>query len=251
MLKAFADGLIFGESFGDGPARVIWLHGWGRSGQDFRTAGERLAARGIASTAFDLPGFGASPAPVAATGARGYDELIAPAIREATLGHPYVVVGHSFGGRIASVLAATPESNVLGVVFAGAPLVPRSIVPRRPSRRYRALRRAASWGLVSQERMDRARQRYGSADYRNATGVMRDVLVATVNESYESELAHISAPAIFVWGELDTDVPVAVAQRAAALVRGTSSVREFAGRGHLVPLDNPDALVQAAEELSR
>jgi len=33
--------------------------------------------------------------------------------------------------------------------------------------------------------LEAARQKYGSRDYRDATGVMRDVLVASVNESYE------------------------------------------------------------------
>ena len=43
-------------------------------------------------------------------------------------------------------------------------------------------------GLVSEQRLDRARNRFGSADYRAAEGVMRSVLVEAVGESYEAEL---------------------------------------------------------------
>lgn len=249
MLRAFGEGQVFGEPYGDGTPQVIWLHGWGRSSADFRVAGEALAARGISSLALDLPGFGASPAPTSAMGARGYAELVGPVLHEATQGEPYVVVGHSFGGRIAAVLASRSDAALRGVVFAGAPLVARTTVKKRPPLQYRLIRAAAKWHLISATRLEAAKRKHGSADYRNASGVMRDVLVATVNESYESELAQISQPVIFVWGARDTDVPFDVAQRAASILRGESVLREFPERGHLVPIDNAEALVAAALEL--
>jgi len=228
---------------------VIWLHGWGRSSADFRAAAESLATRGIASLALDLPGFGASPAPETPVGARGYADLIGPAVREATHGAPFVIVGHSFGGRIAAVLGSQNISGLHGLVFAGAPLVARSGSRRRAPRAYRLIRTAAKLHLVSDARLEAAKRKYGSADYRNATGVMRDVLVATVNETYEPELAAIAVPCTFVWGEGDMDVPFDVAQRAAGLIAGTSVVRGIPRCGHLVPRDNPAALVDAVEEM--
>ena len=249
MLRAFAEGHIFGEPFGEGTPKVIWLHGWGRSSADFRVAGETLAARGVASLALDLPGFGASPAPDSPMGARGYAELIGPVVREATHGEPYVLVGHSFGGRIAAVLGSRGEAGLRGLVFAGAPLVARTTSPRRTPWPYRLVRTAAKWHLVSPGRLEAAKRKYGSVDYRNATGVMRDVLVATVNETYEAELAAITTPSIFVWGANDSDVPPNIAQRAAALVRRTPIVREIQGCGHLVPRDGTVALVEATVEL--
>ena len=249
MLRAFAEGRIFGDVFGDGTPRVIWLHGWGRSSADFREAGESLAARGIASVALDLPGFGATPAPETPMGARGYAALIESVVHEATHGEPFVIVGHSFGGRIAAVLGSQSIDGLRGLVFAGAPLVARSGSRRRAPRAYRLVRSAAKLHLVSNERLEAAKQKYGSVDYRNATGVMRDVLVATVNESYEAELAAIVVPCTFVWGAGDTDVPFDVAQRASQLLTGQSVVREIPDCGHLVPRDNAAALVDAVEEL--
>jgi len=58
---------------------VLWLHGWARRGEDFRAVALELAQRGVASVALDLPGFGASPVPGLAGGARHYAELILPA----------------------------------------------------------------------------------------------------------------------------------------------------------------------------
>ena len=247
VLRAYGDGTVFGEPFGVGPVRVIWLHGWGRRGQDFAAAASELARRGVASVALDLPGFGASPDPTAAGGARHYAELVLPSLVEVGDG-PFVVVGHSFGGTVASVLAADHPEIVRALVLTGAPLL------RRPSTRkapwtYRALRWLHARKLVSDERMEAARQKFGSRDYRNATGVMRDVLVASVNESYEDELARLDVPVTLLWGDEDREVPLDVATRAMALVTPTPTLTVLPGIGHLVPTEAPDAFVNVVGAL--
>ncbi len=69
--------------------------------------------------------------------------------------------------------------------------VPRLVEPARvpaPSAGYRLVRWLHRQGVVNDERMEKLRRRRGSDDYRNATGVMRDVLVIAVNEHYEDVL---------------------------------------------------------------
>lgn len=200
-----------------------------------------LAARGIASVAIDLPGFGASPLPSQAGGARWYAELVAPLLREVS-DQPVIVVGHSFGGRVATVLAASHPELVRGVLLTGVPLVRRGDSRRSPWR-YRALRALADRGVVREEWLERARQHYGSADYRATTGILRAVLVATVNESYEPELAVMQMPVALVWGEQDRDVPLEVATRAAALLPQPPTMTTIAACGHLVPTTAPKELL--------
>jgi len=243
VLRAYGDGKLFGEPYGEGPLRVVFLHGWGRQGQDFATAASALADHGVSSLTLDLPGFGATPAPETAGGARQYAELVAPTLR--SLGdEPLVLVGHSFGGRIAVVLAATYPELVRALVLTGAPLVHKNSSSKSP-RAYRVARWLHGKGLMSDERMEAARKKHGSADYRNARGVMRDVLVASVNESYEDELAHVAAPVWMVWGENDLDVPVAIAERASALLQHPASLEVVSGAGHLLPISAPASLVTA------
>ncbi len=66
--------------------------------------------------------------------------------------------------------------------------------------------------------MEARRHRSGSSDYRAASGVMRDVFVRLVNETYEDELREITCPVELVWGSDDTAAPVAVAERAVELL---------------------------------
>jgi len=247
VLRAYGDGSLFGEPYGEGPVRVIWLHGWARRGQDFAAAANELARRGVASVALDLPGFGASPAPSSPGGARHYAELVTPVFSEIGDG-PFVLVGHSFGGTVACVVAADHPELVRSLVLTGAPLLrsPSSSSPKI----YRALRGLHARGVVSDARMETARQKYGSNDYRQATGVMRKVLVISVNESYEDELARLDVPVTLLWGEADREVPLDVATRASALLTTTHTLQSLLGIGHLLPSEAPGELANVVGALA-
>jgi len=118
VLRAYANGTIFGETYGEGEIRVIWLHGWGRTGADFAKSAELLAQRGVASLALDLPGFGASPPPATAGGARTYATLLVSALKEVG-STPVVLVGHSF-----ALYRSTAGEAIIGWAF--APRVPNN-----------------------------------------------------------------------------------------------------------------------------
>jgi pimeloyl-ACP methyl ester carboxylesterase len=251
MLRAYLDGALFGSASGDGPPRVVLLHGWRRTHEDFAAVVDALDEHQVSSVALDLPGFGATPPPATAMGARGYAAGLAELVESvAASGTAPVVVGHSFGGRVATCLAAARPDVVGGVVLSGVPLVRAGIPRGRTSRRYRLVRAAARLGLVSDARLEAARRRHGSADYRAATGVVRDVLVASVAESYEAELATLRCPVALIWGRDDATVPLAVAEAATALVPG-ATLEVLDGVGHLVPTEAPAPLAAAVLAMLR
>jgi pimeloyl-ACP methyl ester carboxylesterase len=235
VLKAYAGGRLFGAASGSGRPWVLALHGWGRTHRDFD---EVLV--GVDGIALDLPGFGAAPAPPDSWSTDQYAEWIAPVLTELSPGS--VVVGHSFGGRVATHLAAQHPERIGVLVLAGVPLVPD---PDRSRHRIpaafrigRALHRA---GMVSDDRMEALRQRYGSSDYRSASGVMREVMVKAVNETYEAPFAAFPGPVELIWGEDDREVPVVVATRAQTLRSGVS-LTVCPGTAHLVPTEAPSRL---------
>jgi pimeloyl-ACP methyl ester carboxylesterase len=197
----------------------------------------------LAAVALDLPGFGATAPPPAAWGAADYADCVAAVIDEMAV--PVVVVGHSFGGRVAVHLAASRPELVRGLVLTGVPLL-RVRPPRRPARGYRLVRRLHRAGLVGEDRMEAARQRYGSADYRAVQGVMRQVHVTAVAETYEDQLAAIGCPVSLVWGDDDAEVPLAVAEAAAAQL-AVAELTVCPGAGHLTPLTVPGVLRAAVE----
>jgi pimeloyl-ACP methyl ester carboxylesterase len=244
VLRAYRNGTIFGTTFGDGPPTVLGLHGWARRARDFDHV-----FTGLDAVAIDLPGFGASPPPPEAWGSAQYAAALVPVIEELqTPVAPLVVVGHSFGGRVAVHLAAARPDLVRAVVLSGVPLVrvPGTTSRRPPVLAFRLGRALHRVGVVSETRMERLRQRYGSRDYASATGVLRQVLVQVVNETYEAPLRAIACPVELAWGELDDVAPVPVAEAAAALCSG-AHLSVCAGAGHLTLTAAPDCVRAAID----
>jgi pimeloyl-ACP methyl ester carboxylesterase len=213
-----------GEKFGTQPPNVLALHGWGRSGSDFAGILE-----GHNALALHLPGFGSTPPPPAAWSPGDYADRVAEAMEGLD---PQVVVGHSFGGRIAIRLAARHPHRVSALVLTGVPLT-RVKPARRSAPAFALAKRLHRWGLVSEKVMEKNRQKYGSPDYKNARGVMREILVKTVAEDYLEDAARISAPVTLVWGELDVPAPLEAAQKSLDYFPH-ATLRVVTGAAHLL-----------------
>ena len=215
---------------------IVYLHGWGRTRRDFMAVASQRPGMSP-----DLPGFGSSVQPTVAMGSAEYATGVLEAITEWTGPERVLLVGHSFGGRIALQIAASAPQSVHGLIIAGTPLF-RTEIKARPPMLYRAARRLHRLGLASDARLDSARKRYGSADYLAAKGVMREIFVRVVNESYETELAEVRCPTAFVWGRSDTAAPVEDARRAHRIVDG--SVLQEQDCGHDIHLEHPELFVE-------
>lgn len=239
MLSALAGGEVMAERYGAAPARVVALHGWLRTHHDFDAV-----LRGFDAVAPDLPGFGATAPPPEAWGSARYAEALARVLEGEAA--PVVLVGHSFGGRVAVCLAAARPELVSALVLSGVPLLrPEGMAAPRPSLRLRAAKAMHRAGMLSDARLEARRRRSGPADYRAVSGVMRDVFVRVVNETsdgtYTAALASLGCPLELVWGANDTAAPRVVAETAATLA-GDARVHVLEGVGHLTPLEAPEAL---------
>jgi pimeloyl-ACP methyl ester carboxylesterase len=134
---------------------------------------------------------------------------------------------------------------VSALVLTGVPLLrPPGTARVRPALAFRVGRTLHARRLIGEARMEALRRRYGSADYRAETGVMRAVHVRAVNETYEDQLRAVRCPVELVWGANDTTVPATVAGAAAALL-AHARVTVLPGVGHLTPLAAPEALAEA------
>ena len=133
-------------------------------------------------------------------------------------------------------------------MLSGVPLHRRPGARSKPALRLRIARTLAAHGIVGQDRIEELRQRYGSDDYRAASGVMRDILVRTLAEDYADALAAVRCPVELVWGDDDTAAPLAVAEQ---VQRELSEAHLVVchGAGHLTPLTVPDELRAALGRL--
>jgi pimeloyl-ACP methyl ester carboxylesterase len=242
MLTTFDNARIFGSRYGSGPPTVLALHGWARDHSDF----DAMFGGRLDGIALDLPGFGATPPPDEPWGSPEYAKAVLPVLSE--MATPVVVVGHSFGGRVAVHLAQRAKADIRALVLTGVPLVGDGGAPRKPPRNVRIAKRLAALHLVSDRRLEAARQQHGSPDYRAAEGVMRPILVKLLHEDYSEALAAVRCPVELIWGMDDREVPLA---RAEKLVRMIPDARltVYEDAGHLTPLTLPTELRAVVEQL--
>ncbi len=231
---------------------VLYLHGWGRSRRDLKHL-ERLRPGML----LDLPGFGASPAPTKAIGSKEYAVQALEAITQwmdtqltnsQCSNTQHVIVGHSFGGRVALQLAALAPHQVRGLIISGTPLF-RDHANQKLPLTFRTVKKMRQLGLIGEARLDAARRKHGSVDYLATSGVMREVFVRVVNESYEEALSEIRCSTAFVWGTGDSAAPVADAVKAQQMVHG--SVLETRECGHNIHIDHPEIFLDFIDRFSK
>lgn len=219
---------------------VVVMHGWGCTADTVKVLADAAAAAGCDVFNVDLPGFGASPEPESAWTVYDYADCMEQFCHELGLKSP-VLVGHSFGGRLAIIMASrTDVSKVILVDAAG-------IKPRRSPAYYikvytfkaaKAVLPVLLGKKLGQKIIDRWRSKAGSSDYRQSTPMMRAIMSKAVNEDLRHLLPSISAPTLLVWGAKDTATPIADARLMQKLIPDAGLV-EYEDAGHYSFLDRP------------
>lgn len=94
------------------------LHGWALGQHTYRDVVERLAAEGVRVIAPSLPGFGpTAELPSTSFSLSGYANWVAELLDSLDVDEPAVVVGHSFGGGVATRFAHDHPHRVRSLVL--------------------------------------------------------------------------------------------------------------------------------------
>lgn len=179
---------------------VILLHGWGGSVASFKGVFDFLSVLGREVAAIDFPGFGDSPEPPESWGIYDYARIVIE-FAEALGYEKFVLVGHSFGGRVAIILGKLKAVEKI-VLVDSAGLKPR-----------RGLRYGIRVGAYKLKKRLGLRPSGGSADYRALSPGMRPVFTRVVNTHLDKELKLIGCPVLILWGDEDRETPMYMAKR--------------------------------------
>ncbi len=213
------------ETLGSSGPSIVMLHGWGQSRSDLRPLG-KLLAKAATVHLVDLPGFGESPLPAATWSTADYALHLDAHLQARGIATP-ILLGHSFGGRVAVQLAGLFPARVRGLVLMAAAGLPGKRSPLRSLR----LQGVRSLGFIL-KRVERITalpthawfvRRFGSRDYKQA-GALRGILVRAVNEDLTSVATRIRCPTLLIWGEEDTETPLEMGRRYHAAIAGSELV---------------------------
>lgn len=179
---------------------ILLLHGWGQNIEMMKFIGDRLADR-FRITILDFPGFGESDEPTIPWTISDYSLLIERLVQELKIKKP-IIMGHSFGGRVAIRYSANHPIEKL--VLFGSPCVrlqqklPLSV---RILKKLKTLPGLDAFG-------EKMKKYIGSRDYKAASPIMRQTLVQVVNEDLSEFAKKIEEPTLLIWGDQDTEAPV-------------------------------------------
>jgi pimeloyl-ACP methyl ester carboxylesterase len=183
---------------------ILLLHGWGQNIEMMKPIGDNFCDK-YRITILDFPGFGESEEPKEAWTIDKYSLMLEEFIKETGIKKP-IVMGHSFGGRVAIRYSA--RNNIEKLVLFGSPCIR---IQEELSLKVKILKKLKT--LPGMNKIGEYMKQYiGSRDYKAASPIMRETLVYVVNEDLSKYAREIEEPTLLIWGEQDTEAPVSDAK---------------------------------------
>jgi pimeloyl-ACP methyl ester carboxylesterase len=196
---------------------VVILHGWNLSAPRFAPLKEALTTLGYNVHTLDLPGFGKEPAPEKSWHIVEYADFLKGYFQRKRITNA-VLIGHSFGGRVALKFAQLHPQALKAIVLTGTPGF--SPVPKGKLLLFLLVAKIGRV-LFSVPPLtffaDWARRLLyyvaGAKDFFRAEGVMKQTFKNVVQDSLVEAMETLAVPCLLIWGEFDVIVPVAIARQ--------------------------------------
>lgn len=186
---------------------VVLLHGWGQNKEMMANIFHHLKDS-FHVVSLDFPGFGESDEPHDVWGVSDYEAFLHEFMTQLHITKP-ILIGHSFGCRVAIRYAKDHPDNVNKMCLTGA----AGIRPKRGLDYHIKTKafKAGKWVLKAtgqNKRLEELQKNAGSEDYRNASAVMRPTFVKVVNDDISDILKDVKCSVLLVWGENDVATPL-------------------------------------------
>jgi pimeloyl-ACP methyl ester carboxylesterase len=194
---------------------LLLLHGWGMDLTTFDQLTTQLKKK-FRVIRFDFPGFGQSPNPIDDWSVNDYACLTRDILKKLMVGRLYAVVGHSFGGRViikgVSEGLISPEKVAL---IGTAGVKPRQRIKKMS---FKAIAKSGKFitSIPVVRKLQPSLRSYlygvaGSSDYL-ADVKMQRIFKNVIEEDLLPEVSNIIQPTLLLWGETDTETPLADSQ---------------------------------------
>lgn len=217
---------------------VVLLHGWGADLHSFDFVIPSLSE--YRTVRIDLPGHGESSEPERVYGVDDFCGCVRALLDGIGVSSP-TLVGHSNGGRIIIKLLADGYDAEKAVLIDSAGIIPkRTLSYKFKVWRYKTAKKLIKlfYGKRADEKLEMLKKSHGSADYKNASGVMRDTMVKLVNTDLKPCLEKINVPTLLIWGTEDSATPISDGRLMESLIKDSGLV-ELQGGSHWAFVEQP------------
>jgi len=234
MLKNIGGVNVNYIDYGKGKDTVVLLHGWGQNIQMMQPIGDNLS-KSNRVIIIDLPGFGLSEEPKNIWSLYDYVECVHELLNSLDIKNP-ILMGHSFGGKISLLYAS--KYSVKKLVAFGSPYKKEI---KKLSLKTKILKFLKRVPVIN--KLEKLAKKYiGSTDYKQASEMMRKILVDHVNLDITEEVKKIKCPTLLIWGTKDEDASINNAYELEQLI-SDAGVVEYDGCTHYAYLERLDRTI--------
>ena len=177
---------------------LIYLHGWGQN-IDMMMPIAKPFIKKHNVLLIDLPGFGLSSEPNEEWSLYDYADMVHELSKKLKIKSP-ILIGHSFGGKISICYALKYEVSKL--ILLASPYKKAIKKENVKTKMLKAMKKVKLLKGLEEY----VKKHVGSTDYRNASVMMRKILVKHVNTDLTSDVKNIKCPTVLIWGTEDEAV---------------------------------------------
>lgn len=218
---------VFYRLINEGKSRpLVFMHGWARRGDDFDEMVSFYQNKTLLT--IDFPPFGQSGSNLKDWSIYTYVSMVISLCEHLKI-ESADFLGHSFGGRIAMILACVRRSLVHSCILVDS----AGLKPKRPLK-YKL--NMAIYKL--NKKLGRRGKDRSSPDYKALSPDMKETFKSIVNTHLDSYAKHMHVPALIVWGKNDSETPLYMAKRLNKYIKN-SRLEIIENGGHFCFLDCP------------
>ena len=206
---------------------VVLLHGWGQNIEMMKPVGDNLTDYDV--IIIDFPGHGKSEEPKEIWDLIDFTNMIHELLKSLNIDNP-ILIGHSFGGKISLLYASMYQTKKL--ILFGSPFKVKKNPNSLKVKTLKKLKQIPGLNKLAET----MKKHIGSTDYRNASPMMRNILVKHVNTDITENVKKIKCPTIIIWGTNDIAVPIEDAYELETLIKD-SAVIPYEGCTHYAYLE--------------
>lgn len=278
------------KSAGSGELAIIILHGWGIDSDKYAETAKSLIIQskdfGLRTKIIipDLPGFGKSAEPnenwnldnyvdfvdkfaETVTRGRGF-EMIKNILKNINLNNinagifsvnkevnpprKFVLIGHSFGGRIAIKYATRYPEKIEKLILTGAagikhPLTLRQRIIFIIAKLGKMLLSLPMINIFNKYARSFLYKAAKEKDYNAASPKMKEVMKNVIKENLFTKLNQIKTPTLLIWGKSDRSTPLSDGKIMHDKIEGSEmTVIDYAN--HSLPYQKPEEFAKAVLE---
>ncbi len=225
---------------------ILILHGWGLSSVNYKKLAISLNTKKYRVYCPDLPGFGTAKIPEKPYDLDDYVNFIKQYVTKEKLGK-FILIGHSFGGRIALRFAEFYPEKITKLILAGVPGVRTSLNKVYLFLIMSKIGRFFLYFPIFRPLLSITRKIVykiiGTHDYERTDGVMRETFKKVVKFDLVSTMMKIKVKTLLVWGEKDSIVPVWIGEKMSKNIIN-SKLAIVPNTSHNLPYKQPKQFIQ-------